>query len=353
MNNRFFQSRLSLQDQAFFARRLAMLVKAGVPILESLRLMQEQTRPKTARFISTVAGDVANGLYLHKSMGRRKGVFGEFAVNITRIGELSGTLPENLLYLADEMDKKRELRKKMISALLYPAAILVSSLGVTVLLTVYLFPKLLPVFKSLNVPLPFTTRALIATSDFFMHYGWLALGATVAAVIVFILLLRIQRIRFWAHRILLRMPFFGSFVRNYHLTNMCRTLGILLTGKVTAVEAVIVTANTSVNLVYRQELHALAGAIIRGAAISGHLKKKPRLFPPLLYQLISVGERTGSLSKTLLYLATMYEKEFDEQTRRVSTVLEPALMIVMGLLVGFVAISIITPIYGVTQHLQP
>lgn len=343
----------TLQDQAFFARRLAMLVKAGVPILESLRLMQDQTRARTARVITKIGNDVANGQYLHKSMARHANMFGEFAINITRIGELSGTLSENLLYLADEIEKKRELKKKLIGALLYPAAILVASMGVTVLLTVYLFPKLLPVFKTLNVPLPFTTRALIATSDFFIHYGWWVLGALVIFVVASAFALKIRRVRYLAHIVLLRLPIIGSFLRNYYLTNICRTLGILLTGKVTAVEATTVSADTAINLVYQKELRALAATIVRGGNISGHLKKKPNLFPHLLYQLIAVGERTGNLSKTLLYLSDMYEKEFDDKTKQVSTILEPALMIVMGLLVGFVAISIITPIYGVTQHLQP
>lgn len=348
-----FNVRLSLQEQALFAKRLSLLSKAGVPILESINILKKQTRGAKRKMFESIAHDTASGQFLHKSLGKFRRVFGDFAINIIKVGETSGTLSDNLKYLAEEIDKKRELRGKVIGALVYPIVILISAFAVTGLLTLYLFPKLLPVFQSLRVDLPFTTRALLAFSNFLVHYGLWVIVGIIAAIISIIVGLRFKPVRFFFHRVSLRLPIIGPLFRYYHLTNMCRTLGLLLKGSVRVLEAVTVAADTSTNLLYNRELHNLHRAITKGSNIAKHLEYHPRLFPILLTEMVSIGETTGNLSDTLIYLAQIYEQELDEQTKRLSSVIEPAMMIGMGLLVGFVAISIITPIYEVTQHLNP
>lgn len=348
-----FSARLSLQEQALFAKRLSLLSKAGVPILESLGILKRQTQGSKRKMFDAIAHDTANGQFLHKSLGKFRRVFGDFAINIIKVGETSGTLSDNLKYLAEEIDKKRELRGKVIGALIYPIVILIAAFAVTGLLTLYLFPKLLPVFQSLRVDLPFTTRALITFSNFLADYGLWVIAGIIAAIISIIVALRFKPVRFFFHSTSLRLPIIGPLIRYYHLTNMCRTLGLLLKGQVRVLEAITVAADTSTNLLYNREIQNLHRAITKGSSIARHLEHHPRLFPILLTDMIAIGEKTGNLSDTLLYIAQIYEQELDEQTKRLSSVIEPAMMILMGILVGFVAISIITPIYEVTRHLNP
>jgi len=354
MNKIGFKARLSLQEQALFAKRLSLLVRASVPILSAIKILEQQTTShRNRKMFEHISQDIANGQFLYKSLTRFQKIFGDFAINIIRVGETSGTLSESLKYLAEEIDKRRRLRQKMVGALVYPVVIMVAALGVSGLMIIYLFPKLLPVFKSLNVHLPLTTRALLWISDFLINYwAWLIL-ALVALTTAFLFLMRLKPFRLVINKISLRLPIVGPLLQHYYLTNLCRTLGILFKSQVRMLEAVTVAADIASNLVYRNALQNLHHSITKGGTIAKHFEKHPRLFPGMLSQMVAIGEATGNLSDTLIYLSEIYEEEFDEQTKRLSSVIEPVMMLGMGLLVGFIAISIITPIYEVTQHLNP
>lgn len=349
-----FNARLSAQNQAMFARRLSMLSRAGVPILESINIIRRQTKGATRVMFDHIAHDVASGQFLSKSLAKFSRVFGDFAVNIIRVGETSGTLSENLQYLAEEIDKGRELRGKVISALIYPIIILLSSLGISGFLTLYLFPKLMPVFLSLQVDLPLSTRFLIWLSTFLTKYGgWVLLFLFLAFFAAAVGFASSKRFRSFLDSAILITPIAGDVFRHYNLSNICRTLGLLLRGQVRVIEAISVSAETSSSPLYKDELNNLKEAIKKGSSISKYLETNPRLFPSMLTEMIAIGEKTGNLSETLTYLAQIYEQELAEKTKRLSSVIEPAMMIIMGILVGFIAISIITPIYEVTQHLTP
>ena len=346
--------KLSLQEQALFAKRLSLLLQANASLLEGIRILERQSTSRANRkMFQQILHDLSNGQQLAKSLGRFKNVFGNFAINIILVGETSGTLSRNLKYLAEEIDKRRRLQQKAIGALIYPLVIMGAGLAVSGMMTIYLFPKLLPLFKSLNVDLPFTTRALIFISDFLTKDWFFVLLFLVMTVIVFSLLMRNKHFHFFINRITLMIPIIGPLVKDYHIANMCRTLGILFKSQVRLLEAVNIAADTATNLAYRRELHNLHRSLAKGGKIAEHFEKQPQLFPDMVSQMIAVGENTGNLSDTLLYLAQIYDEEFDEQTKRLSSVLEPAMMLLVGLLVGFIAISIITPIYAVTQHLGP
>lgn len=350
----FSRAKLSLQEQSLFARRLSLLVKAGMPILESINILKKQAKSlSNKKMFETIFHDVSNGQFLSKSLGRFSKVFGSFAVNIIKVGETSGTLSENLKYLSQELDKKRELKRKITGALVYPLFIMVAAFAVSALLTVYLFPKLLPVFQSLKVELPFTTRALLGLSTFLIKFGFFLLAGLIAAFFLFIFLLRFRRFKFQLDRFFLRLPLVGLLLKHYYLANICRTLGLLLKSQVRVLEAVQITADTTANLIYERELRNLHRDITKGGTFSKYFEKNERLFPVLVSEMLSVGEATGNLSETLLYLSEIYEQELNDETKRLSNVIEPAMMILMGLMIGFIAISIITPIYEVTQHLSP
>ncbi len=347
--------RLSLKEQIFFVKRLAFLVKADVPLLESLHMIREQTRGRSyARVLDTVIADVSNGQYLSKSLERYRHMFGDFSINIISFGEASGILSSNLEYLAEELKKKQVLKKKVIGAFIYPAVITVATLAITTFLMVYLFPKILPIFASINMELPLTTRMLIWLSDAIRHYWHFGLLALLALVMGFSAALKFShKFHFYFDMMLLKLPIIGNIIKYYNLANCNRTLGLLLKSGITVSDAFPIASNSTRNLVYKYEFKNISKVIEKGEKVSSYLKKHRYVFPEVMGQIISVGERSGNLANSLIYLSDLYEAEVDDFTKNLSNLLEPILMIFMGILVGFIAISIITPIYGITQHLNP
>ena len=350
---RFF--RVSLEQQMLMVKRLAILLKAGVPILQALNMMQKQTESKMVKWVlDDLAQGVAHGQYLHTVLDKYRKHFGDFTVNMIRVGEVSGTLHDNLSYLAEVLKKQKELRRKVISALVYPVFIVLATIGITLLLTVYVFPKILPIFQSFTTDLPISTRMLIFISHMLAVWGWLIALIVVGLIFLFTYLVR-KNIKFAVavDRFLLKIPVLGKLFQFYHMANFCRTMGVLLESDVRIVEATHITAKSTTNLVYKHSLTQLVEIITKGGKISEFLDSNAKLYPAMVGQMVTVGETTGKLSESLLYLAEIYETEVDELTKNLSTAIEPMLMIFMGLLVGFVAISIITPIYSFTQHLNP
>jgi type IV pilus assembly protein PilC len=346
---------MSVKEKTLFAKRLSFLVKAGVPILKSLQIIKDQTTSVAkSNILGKVIQDVSNGQFLATSLAKFKNNFDQFAVNIIRIGEESGTLDSNLSYLAEEMKKKRELQRKVVGALVYPIFIIVATLGIAGLLTVYIFPKVLPVFASLDLTLPITTRILIEISDILKNYGLYILAGLAALFIGFMALMKTSKgFRHTSHRVAMRIPLIGLIIKNYQLANICRTLGTLLKSDIRIVKAFSIASETTTNLVYQKELDRIAQGVVKGEKITTAMERNSRLFPGILTNLVDIGESTGELDETLMYLSDMYEIEVDELTKNLPTMLEPVLMVFMGIIVGFIAVSIITPIYEITQNLNP
>ena len=351
-NNLFL--RVSGKEKIFFAKRLAFLVRAGVPILEGLTILRAQAKSRSKKIIlDQIIKDVSNGQYLHISLGKFRKIYGDFAINVIRVGEMSGVLDENLNYLAEELKKRRLMKRKVLGALVYPAIIVLATFLITGMLMVVVFPKILPIFQSLNVKLPFTTLALIAISNFLKVYGLWVLLAVLLLPFLIMFLRRNKKIAYALDYSILYMPVAGNIAQNYELANLCRTLGLLLRSDVKVVDALNIAAETTGGRPYAFALKELSQHVMRGEKIALHLGKFTSLFPDLMVQMIGIGESTGRLSETLIYMADLYEDEVVEIVKNLSSVLEPILMVIMGVIVGFVAISIITPIYQVTQNIHP
>lgn len=347
--------RFSMQDQIFFAKRLAMILRSGMPIMEGLHMLGSETRTRSSTFIfQSLILDVSNGHKLSNGLGRFQNIFGEFCVNVVRVGETSGTLHENLNYLAEELKKKQALRRKVIGALIYPAVIVFATLGITVMLTVYIFPKITPIFQSVKATLPLSTRALMALSSFLSHWGlWLLFGLVVLSIGFLVLMRLVPRFHLFMDQVLLRIPFLGKLSQYYNLANSSRTLSLLLKSDVGVAYAMELVAASTKNHAYRRAFYESGERIMKGQKISLSMQREKRLFPPLMTQMVLAGESTGNLSTSLMFLSDMYEEEINELTKNLTTLLEPILMIIMGIIVGFIAISIITPIYSITQNLSP
>ena len=335
-----------------FARNLEVMIRSGMQILQSLEILKKQTRSKTfEKILDSLISDLKNGHFLSAGLERYRNVFGDFFINLIRVGESSGTLSENLKYLADELKKKDELQKKIRGAMAYPAVIFMATIGITSIMIFIIFPKILPVLTSLNVELPFLTRAFIAISEFLLKYGYFVGLGFVGLVIGLVLILRIPKVRFAWHKLIVTVPPISNMSRAVNIISFSRTVGLLLKAGIKIVEALEITSGTLSNLVYKGEIMRVAEGVRRGDPMSKYFMENEHLFPPIFSQMIMVGENTGKLDESILFLAEYYESELDEATKSLSNILEPMMLLVMGMIVAFVALAIITPIYKITQSL--
>ncbi len=342
-----------VQEKINFARHLSIVIKSGLPILEGLRLIKRQTASKTViSVIDQIIIDVGNGQFLAASLSKYPHVFDDFFVSIVQVGEASGTLTQNLAYLADELKKSHDLKNKIRSVMIYPIIIMVATSGLVSFLAFFAFPKILPLFASLHVQLPLSTRILIFTASFLLTNGlYVAVGLIVLFIAVKILL-TLHPVKFLSNRLLLSLPVFSKIVIDVNMANFTRILSVLLRGGIKIVEAVNITSQTFSNLVYKEELARAAEGIRRGDQLAKYLAHDRKVFPLLLSGLIEIGENTGNLEDNLTYLADYYREEAEMSINNLTIFVEPLLLLFMGLVVGFVAVSIITPIYQITQGIK-
>ncbi len=345
---------LSIQEQINFARHLAIVIRAGIPLYQGLNLIKPQTQSRTLlKILEQLTVDIGNGRFLADSLQRYESIFGGFFVNIVRVGETSGTLAQNLLYLADELKKSRALKAQVRSAMVYPMVILFATFGVVGFLTFFVFPKLLPVLHGLNVALPASTLALISAVDFLRNYGIAsAIGLIVFLIIFNILMRKVEPFRYVLHRLIFFVPTVSGLSVNLNMVNFTRVLGLLLKSGMKILEAVRITAGTFDNLVYRRALLQASEGLRKGGQIADYLALHKEFFPLLLSGMIKIGEDTGSLEENLEYLSGYFEEEVEYKLHTLTSLLEPIMLLFMGLLVGFVAISIITPIYSISQGIK-
>jgi len=335
-----------------FARNLEVMIRSGMQLLQGLEILKKQSKSKAfIKIMDSLIFDIKNGHFLSAGLDKYRNIFGDFFINLIRVGEASGTLSENLKYLYEELKKKDELNKKIKGAMAYPAVIFMATIGITSIMIFIIFPKILPVLTSINVELPLITRAFIYISEFLIKYGYLVGLGVVGLFVGLWLLLRIPRVRFSWHRLLTAMPAVGNMVRAVNIISFARTVGLLLKSGIKIVEALEITANTLGNLVYRKEIMRVAEGVRRGDPMSKYFVENPKLFPPIFSQMVLVGENTGKLDESILFLAEYYESELDESTKSLSNILEPVMLLVMGMIVAFVALAIITPIYKITETL--
>ncbi|PIT92088.1 MAG: hypothetical protein COU08_04525 [Candidatus Harrisonbacteria bacterium CG10_big_fil_rev_8_21_14_0_10_42_17] len=341
---------VSLQEKILFSKHMAIAIKSGMSLIDSIRLIEKQTKSKSLKkILNDVSENLTRGVFLSTVLEKYENVFGNLFINIIKIAEASGTLPENLNYLASELKKKHDLRKKIRGAMVYPIIILIMTIIIVTVMVLFVFPKIFPLFESLDVELPLTTKLLLAFSNFIRDYGFWAAGGVVVFVIGVRTLFRVKSVRYVYHRFLIGVPLFHRAVIAFNMANMTRTMALLLRSGVHIVDATKISANSLTNLVYQRELNEAADQIRQGIYFSKHLSEKPRIFPQIAANMIAIGENTGNLTDNLFYLAEFYEADLDDFVKNLSSILEPILLLFMGVIVGFIALSFITPLYQITK----
>lgn len=342
---------VGLTQRAVMAKHLAVMLKSGLAITEALSVARDSAPGKLGRTLGAVLKSVESGHTLSSSLAEHPKIFSGFFVNAVYAGEVSGTLAENLENVAEQLGREKELISKVRGAMVYPAIVLTVAIILGSILSFFVLPKIIPLFEGLKVDLPFATRMLIKFSRFMERRGSLVLTSGALLIVFIIWLSRTTFAKPFTHRLLLSAPIFRNVSRNVNLARFCRTLGMLLKSGVTIDTALNITAETTRNYYYRRALLAVGRDVGRGAKLSESLERFSNIFPPLVTRMIRVGEESGRYEETLFYLANFYEVEVDTATKSLSAAIEPALLLVMGLVVGFLAISIITPIYDITGRI--
>ena len=345
--------RVPLSEKILFAKQLSMMSKAGISTIESLGIIKRQVKSRGfARVIDKAIKEVENGQSLSTAFRHFGNVFGDLFVNIVALGETSGTLSENLAYLSAELNKSRQLKSKIRSAMVYPVIIMIATISVISILVFFVLPKLTSVFTTLKIDLPITTRILLGTVNFIQNYWPHLIGGFVSFIVIMIVLSKIPGVKYVMHRTMLSLPIVGKISKNYNMAVMTRTMGLLLKSGMKILEALSTTSTVVSNVVYKRALSESVENIRRGEALYKYLEEHIHVFPPTMVHMIEIGERTGSLDANLIYLAEYYENEVDETVKNLSGILEPVLLIIMGLIVGFVSISVITPIYSISRGVK-
>lgn len=329
-----------------FAKHMSLMIRAGLPLDEAVSVLADQAQGKFRRVLGQVLKAVEGGRQLSDAFAEHPRVFSELFISTVRAGESSGTLEEALDDLAAQLTKAYELQRKIRGAMIYPVIVLAAAAGIGMGLSLFVLPKVISLFDSITVELNLATRILIGFSRFTAKSGPAFFAVLIAAFIGLVQLLRLKPVRPYSHRILLRLPVFGKLIQNYNLAVFARTMATLLKAGLTIGDAFEITSNTLHNVPYRLALLRVREGTETGIPASTVLEEFPKLFPAVSTRMLSVGERSGKLEETFQYLAEFYEDEVDNMTKNLSIILEPVLLILIGLTVAFIAIAIITPIYS-------
>jgi len=342
----FNRPHLSLDDKLFFASNLATLVGAGITLTESLQILIEQTTvPRAKAMFEDLLHMVASGQTLSDSMVMYPEVFSDIFVNMVSIGEKSGSLVQALGYLKIQLEKESELRKKVISAFIYPAVIVSITLTLVFGLTFFIMPKVLTIFASFDMDLPLPTRILIGFTELVTQKPLQFFGMSGLGIGFFLWLTKWKKAKPFWHHVIVHTPVFGRILIYLNLARFSRSLFSLLKAGVPISKSMEIVSKMFTDYVYAAIVRHARERVDQGASLEEALSGYPKLFPVLVVKMLTVGEKTGNLEETTEHLADMYEQNLDNLTKNLSVLLEPILLVFMGVLVGGVAIAVILPIY--------
>ena len=343
--------RVSEEEKTIFTRQLATMINAGLPLARALEVLTVQARnPRFREVLSACLRDVQAGAALSSSLEKQEGVFSRIYLSLIRAGEASGALDKILLRLADNQEKRREFIAQTRGVLIYPAIVVVGMIAVFVMMMTFVIPKLMDMYRDLGAALPLPTRIMMGISDLFTHFWWLLLLLTVGVIVgVWRFKQTVAGRYLWAKTIL-RLPIVGPISSRTQLAEMTRTLGLLVGSGIPILTALDIAEGALSNVLYCEALERATLSVEKGLPLSTVLKNDP-LFPPSLGQMIEVGEETGKIDEVLFKVSHFFESEVDQAVKNMTTALEPLIMILLGIMVGFLILSVILPIYSLTSQL--
>lgn len=338
---------ISLVDKMFFSRNLAVMLSAGLPLTRALEASAEESQnPKFKTIMADISSSVIQGKSFADALRPHDAVFNELYVNMIEVGETSGKLSLVLKLLSNQMKKDHDLRSRVKGALMYPAVIVSALVGVGIVMMIYVIPSLTATIKELHVELPLSTRIIMFISDALVAHGILAGLGSITTIIILLRLAKSKTGRKVFDRISLRIPIFGSLIQKFNMARFSRTLSYLITSGIPIVKSLEITSKVLGNGKYKAAVLQASEEIQKGTQLHEILQGYPHLFHPMVIQMVKVGEESGKISNMLLRLALFFEEDVTNTTKNLSSIIEPILMVIIGAIVGFFAISMLQPIYG-------
>lgn len=339
--------RVSLVEKIMFARHLSVMLNAGLSVNRGLQILSKQTKSQYfAKVLSAMEKDIRAGQPFSKALSKYPRVFSDLFVNMAKVGETGGKLEEVLKLLAIQMKKDHDLRSRVKGAMVYPGVIVAAMVGIGILMMVMVVPKLTAVFEELKIELPNSTKFIIGFSKALQHNLFLIIGTLIILIILVRIMPRIKKAKELFDWLVLRLPIFSGISRKINTARLARTLGSMIEGGIPIVKSLKITSQTLSNSFFKKSLYFCAEQVQKGDQLSSMLTKFTNLYPPMVTQMIQVGEETGTLTDILKRLAEFYEEEVNLLTKSLSSIIEPILMIIIGAAVGFFAISMIQPMYS-------
>lgn len=344
--------RVKIEHLIMYVRQFATLIRAGVPIVRATSILRVQTESKVLKkTLSQVEDDLKEGIAYSEAIKKHSRVFSNFFSSMALAGETSGNLEEALDQIGLQLQKQYDVKRKVISALTYPLVVSIVAIGVVAFLMVNVVPTFASIFGQLGGELPIITRIVVAVSDFIAASWWLLLAITLLGVLVFTWMLKRDRERFVIDRLLLKMPIFGPIVTKSQIALLTRSLAVLLQAAVPILTAIEITERIVSNRVIRKGLTEAREMMAQGIPLHEPLMRNSN-FPPLMTQMIAVGEESGDLDSMLNEVAEFYETEVETTTDRLKSIIEPLLIVVLASVVGVIVISIVVPMFQIYGDIQ-
>jgi len=345
----FFSLPISVSDKMIFSRNFGVMNSAGLSVSRALEILGKQTEKENFRkVILGLKDSVTKGKPLSEAMKEYPKVFSPFFVAMVRVGEESGRLSDSMKLIADQLERDNNLIKKVRGAMVYPIIIITVMILIGILMLIYVVPTLVSTFKELGVDLPTSTKIVIFLSDFFTGHFILFVLILLSLIMIFVLMSYSQRGKRFFSTIVLKIPIISGITKKINSARTSRTLASLISGGVNIIEALSITEDVLQNHHYKNVLERAKEEVQKGSPMSEIFKEADKFYPLLVGEMMAVGEETGKMSDMLMRLASFYEEEVENATKDLTTIIEPFLMVIIGLVVGFFAVSMIQPMYSMT-----
>lgn len=346
---RGFRGRVTTRDTLMFTQQLSSLLRSGMSLSDALGVLERRTQKKSmSAILGGLRGDIVQGETLSSALAKHPKLFSKFFVNLIKAGEASGTLDDVLIRLGKHQEQAGEIREKVVGALIYPVIVVLAGLGAIIFFMTFMVPRFVVMFREMRTTMPLPTRVLIGISDAFTSYWWIGAAAITAAALILRQRARTPEGRLALDGLQLRLPVFGSILMASALAQFARTLATLLENGVPVLNALQIVEDTMTNRVIANEIREARTRVTDGTSISQPLAKG-KVFPPLLLDMLGVGEESGEVVPALKNIADMYEQELAHKIKIFTTLLEPAIIIFMALMVGSIVLSILMAVFDITS----
>ncbi len=346
-------TRISLVDKIFFLEHLSTMLHAGLSLIESLHVLTKETQNKKLKgIVISITDFVEQGNQFSDSLMKYPKIFPPMYVTMIASGEVAGKLEDSLEQVVNQMKKSHALTSSVRGAMIYPSVVVSAIVVIGIMMVTFVLPKLTAMFDEFNATLPLSTRLLIAVTNFLskpLNLATIFLIIILCIVGFFLLMKKNPSFRMIIHRIILRLPIFGAIAKKINLARFSMTLSSLLKSTIPIVEAVHIAGQTCKNMRYQRALEHAQETLSKGVQLSEILEEEPTLFPPMVTEMIMVGEKTGEIDHLLNELSTFYSDEVDKTMKNFSTIIEPVVIIMLGLGVAGIAVAIIMPMYSLIQ----